>query len=60
MGVIFQEFDLDIRDKMGVNNLVVDHLSMIENNREEKLMGNPIDDSFSDESLYAIEMAKML
>ena len=45
-----------IRDKKGMENLVADHLSRIENNREGQPIERPIDDSFLDESLYAIEM----
>jgi len=41
-----------------VENLVVDHLSIIEKNREEQPMESPIDDSFSDKCLYAMELAR--
>ena len=56
--LLLQEFDLEIIDKKCVENLVADHLSRIENNREEQSMKRPIDDSFLDESLYAMQMAK--
>jgi len=54
--ILLQDFDLDIRDKKGVENLIANHLSRIENNGEEQTKEKQIDDSFSDESLYAIEI----
>ena len=54
--LLLQEFYVEIRDKKSVENFVTDHLSRIENNGEEQPMERLIDDSFSDESLYAIEM----
>jgi len=47
-----QEFDLKIRDKKGVKNLVVDYLSRIE--EEEDSNEFPIDDAFLDERLLSI------
>jgi len=44
----FQEFDLEIRDKKGVENLVADHLSRIEQEGEDS-NEIPIDDAFPDE-----------
>ena len=47
-----QEFDLEIKDKKGAENLVADHLSRIlvsyENNQ------TPIDESFPDEQLMHV------
>ena len=51
---LLQEFDLEIGDKKGVENLVADHLSRIENNGEEQPMQSLIDDSFPNESLYIL------
>jgi len=43
-----------------VENLVANHLSRIENNGEEQSMQSPIDDSFPNKSLYAMEIVKTL
>ncbi|RDY13435.1 Retrovirus-related Pol polyprotein, partial [Mucuna pruriens] len=48
--LILQEFDIEIRDKKGAENSVVDHLSIIR--KERKPM--PIRDEFSDEQLLHI------
>ncbi|RDX64531.1 Retrovirus-related Pol polyprotein from transposon 17.6, partial [Mucuna pruriens] len=48
--LLLQEFNIEIRDKKGAENSVVDHLSRIE--REEDLM--PIKDQFPDEQLLHI------
>ena len=53
--LLFQEFDLKIRDKKGVENLVTDHLPRTENNGEEQPTKRQIDDSFLDDS--PIELA---
>ncbi|RDX92983.1 Retrovirus-related Pol polyprotein, partial [Mucuna pruriens] len=51
--LLLQEFDLEIRDKKGVENSVADHLSRIE--RESEPM--PIRDEFPDEQLLHIKTA---
>ncbi|RDX96924.1 Retrovirus-related Pol polyprotein from transposon 17.6, partial [Mucuna pruriens] len=51
--LLLQEFDLEIRDKKGAKNSVVDHLSSIEKGSE--LM--PIQDEFPDEQLLHIKTA---
>ncbi|RDX82311.1 Retrovirus-related Pol polyprotein from transposon 17.6, partial [Mucuna pruriens] len=48
--LLLQEFNIEIRDKKGAENLVVDHLSKIE--RDEDLV--PIRDQFPDEQLLHI------
>ncbi|RDX87586.1 Tf2-6, partial [Mucuna pruriens] len=48
--LLLQEFDIEIRDKRGAENLVVDHLSRIE--RESNPM--PIQDEFLDEQLLQV------
>ena len=50
--LLLQEFDLEIRDKKGIENLVADHLSRIEEELYKK--GHPIQDSFPDEQLFMI------
>jgi len=47
-----QEFDLDIRDRSGAQNLVADHLSRIE--RAEDANPLPIRDDFPDEKLLVV------
>ena len=44
--LLLQEFDLEIRDKMAVENVVADHLSRIPNSPCNEL---PINDDFPDE-----------
>jgi len=56
--LLLQEFDLEIRDKKGVENLVVDHLSRIGEEEKEKEDELPIDDYFPDERLLAIHTNK--
>jgi len=46
-----QEFDLENRDKKGIENVVADHLSRIPNSPYNEL---PINDDFSDEKLLAV------
>jgi len=50
--LLLQEFDLEIKDKKGTENLVADHLSRLTIESKEEDM--PIDDSFLDEQLYAV------
>ena len=52
--LLLQEFDVEIKDKKGTENLVVDHLSRLEGAREDV----PVNDEFPDEKLLAIEEKK--
>ena len=52
--LLLQEFDLEIKDKEGNGNLVVDHLSRLEGPSKEI----HINDDFSDEQLLAIKDKK--
>ncbi|KMQ72786.1 hypothetical protein BPMI_04921 [Candidatus Burkholderia pumila] len=54
--LLLQEFDIDIRDKKGSENVAADHLSRLENPTLETLDETTINDSFPDESLYAIDV----
>ena len=51
---LLQEFDLHIVDKKGAENPVADNLSRLENVLDDPL---PIDDSFPDEQLAAVNVA---
>ena len=49
--LLLQEFDLEIKDKKGTENLVVDHLSQLEGSNKEI----QINDDFPDKQLLASE-----
>ncbi|CAN6695216.1 unnamed protein product [Malus baccata var. baccata] len=49
--LLLQEFDLEIKDKKGSDNVVVDHLSRLV--REEEVL--PISETFPDEQLLSIK-----
>ena len=52
--LLLQEFDLEIRDKKGLENVVADHLSRLE--REEDPSNQPlINDNFPDEFVLALK-----
>ncbi|GJV82462.1 reverse transcriptase domain-containing protein [Tanacetum coccineum] len=50
--LLLHEFDIEIKDKKGIENVVADHLSRIEN--DETSEDDEIDDNFSDETLMEI------
>ena len=50
--LLLQEFDLIIKDKKGVENVVADHLSRLE--FSDPTDGTPIRDDFPDEHLFAV------
>ena len=52
--LLLQEFDLHITDRKGAENPVGDNLSTLENVLDDPL---PIDDSFPDEQLAAINVS---
>ncbi|KAK8957227.1 hypothetical protein KSP39_PZI000978 [Platanthera zijinensis] len=52
--LLLQEFDLEIRDKRGAENLAADHLSRLENPNSEELKEEDIDDTFPEERLLAM------
>ena len=49
--LLLQEFDIEIKDKKGVENFVVDHLSRMHFENPHEL---PIDESLQDDMLYGI------
>ena len=51
--LLLQEFDLEIKDKRGIKNMVADYLSRISNAPVETI---PINENFSDE--YILVMCK--
>nr|GEX07336.1 retrovirus-related Pol polyprotein from transposon 17.6 [Tanacetum cinerariifolium] len=52
--LLLQEFDIEIRDKKGTENLVADHLSRLEHPDLGKLTRAEIKDLFPEERLIAI------
>ncbi|XP_050117637.1 uncharacterized protein LOC126595360 [Malus sylvestris] len=48
--LLMQEFDIDIRDKKGAENVVANHLSRLVHGRDDI----PINESFPDEQLFSI------
>ncbi|CAM8922992.1 unnamed protein product [Rhodiola kirilowii] len=53
--LLLQEFDIEIKDKKGVENVVADHLSRLEGNEEIEEDTRPVDDSFIGEQLMRVE-----
>ncbi|KAL5541313.1 hypothetical protein UlMin_044573 [Ulmus minor] len=50
--LLLQEFDLTIKDKKGVENVVADHLSRLELKNDTDIL--PIREAFPDENLFAV------
>ena len=53
--LLLQEFDLEIRDKKGSENVIADHLSRLEITKEDK-KGKEIQESFLDEQLFEVNI----
>ncbi|KAI5669274.1 hypothetical protein M9H77_19127 [Catharanthus roseus] len=50
--LLLQEFDIEIRDKKGSENLVADHLSRLWNNNHDEAVA--LKDTFPDEQLFSL------
>ena len=51
--ILLQEFDLEIKDKKGSDNVIANHLSRIEKPMEDE-RGNEIKEDFPDEQLFQV------
>ena len=53
--LLLQEFDLEIKDKNGSDNVIADHLSRLENPTEDE-RGTQIGENFPDEQLFQVSV----
>ena len=51
--LLLQEFDLEIKDKKGNDNVIVDHLSRLEKTTEEE-KGSELEENFPNEQLFVL------
>ncbi|GJV38534.1 hypothetical protein Tco_1411011 [Tanacetum coccineum] len=54
--LLLQEFDIEIRDKKGAENLAADHLSRLENPHQDKFKNKEINEAFPLETLGSIAL----
>ena len=52
---MLREFDLEIKDKKGSDNVITDHLSRLEKTTEEE-KGSEIAENFPDEQLFMLSI----
>jgi hypothetical protein len=50
-GILLHEFDVEIRDKKGVGNVVANHLSRMNHGQDHK---EPIEDKMRNDHLYRV------
>ena len=53
--LLLQEFDLEIKDKKGSDNVIADHLSRLEKPTKEE-RGTEIKENFPDEQLFQVSV----
>ena len=58
--LLLQEFDIEIKDKKGSENVVADHLSRLELEQDGDEEEEPIQELFPDEMLLAIQSLNTL
>ncbi|XP_076889586.1 uncharacterized protein LOC143540392 [Bidens hawaiensis] len=54
--LLLSEFDIEIRDKKGEENVAADHLSRLEDPKREEIREDTIEDRFPHESLMMVRM----
>ncbi|KAK5794433.1 hypothetical protein PVK06_035659 [Gossypium arboreum] len=57
--LLLQEFDLEIQDKKGAENLAVDHLSRLEKSNTRELDDVEINDSFPEKQFFTISNSEV-